>query len=158
LCYLLGDDAANLVGIASPMQVQPAGVDLRVWKIWRFLGPGVLYLDSKKLQDVEEVEAVGGYWDLAPGAYKVTFADPVQVPLWAVGFCYPRSSLLRMGVTLNCAVWDPGYKGRGEALLIVHNPHGVKIEYGARIAQMVFARLEEPVGRGYEGSYQGENL
>jgi len=63
-----------------------------------------------------------------------------------------------MGALLGCAVWDPGYRGRGEALLVVGNPHGIRIEVGARIAQLVFIRLYPQLGEGYSGVYQGERL
>jgi dUTP pyrophosphatase len=104
------------------------------------------------------VRPVNGLYRLQPGAYKVRFLDVVSVPPDAVGICYPRSTLLRMGIAISCAVWDPGYMGRGEALMIVANPHGAVIEQGARVAQMVFIRLESRPSSLYSGSYQGENL
>jgi len=42
--------------------------------------------------------------------------------------------------------------------MTVLNPHGVTIAQGARIAQLVFIRLESPPASLYRGSYQGENL
>ena len=69
----------------------------------------------------------------------------------------PRSSLLRCGVTINMAVWDAGYSGRGQALLTVFNPHGFKLQKNARVAQLVFFQLAAET-EGYNGTYQGENL
>jgi dUTP pyrophosphatase len=63
-----------------------------------------------------------------------------------------------MGVSISCAVWDPGYSGRGESLMTVLNPHGVTIAQGARVAQLVFIRLESKPTKLYQGAYQGENL
>jgi dUTP pyrophosphatase len=74
-----------------------------------------------------------------------------------MALAYPRSSLLRCGVTLHTAVWDPGYSGRAEALLVVHNTHGFRLGRAARIAQLVFTRLGDSVDRPYEGRYHGEN-
>lgn len=63
-----------------------------------------------------------------------------------------------MGVTVHLAVWDPGYVGRGEALMVVLNPHGVEIEQGARVAQLLLIKLVEKPDRVYRGRYYGENL
>jgi deoxycytidine triphosphate deaminase len=54
---------------------------------------------------------------------------------------------------LDTAVWDAGYEGRGEGLLEVY--HGIELEQGARIAQLVLARADHEDT--YTGSYQGEN-
>ncbi len=142
---------------ASQGQVQPAGVDLRLGSVERLGGPGVLGEAERVIPGGYPLEPEGdGYYSLVPGAYRVRFLDVVRIPVWAVGFCYPRSSLLRMGAALHCAVWDPGYEGRGQALLVVHNPQGVRIERGARIAQLVLARLEWEPEAPYGGAYQGE--
>ncbi len=143
---------------AGEEQVQPAGVDLRVGEVEVLRGPGRLGEADRVIPGGEPLEPSGGWWRLAPGAYRVRFLDPVRVPVDAMGLCYPRSSLLRMGAALHCAVWDPGYEGRGQALLTVHNPAGVAIEVGARIAQIVFIRLVEPAHEAYRGRYQGEGL
>jgi deoxycytidine triphosphate deaminase len=71
-----------------------------------------------------------------------------------VGFLYPRSSLLRNSCTIDTAVWDAGYEGRGEGLLEVR--HEIELERDARIAQLVIAAADH-VGT-YDGSYQGERL
>ena len=138
--------------------MQPAGVDLRVAVVERLLEPGLLGRGNKEIPRGEMVEPSDGWWHLSPGGYRIRFKDVVEVPKDAVGICFPRSSLLRMGATLHCAVWDPGYKGRGQAFLVVHNPHGVKVEVGARIAQIMFIRLEEKPGTLYRGGYYGEGL
>ena len=69
----------------------------------------------------------------------------------------PRSSLLRCGVTVNTAVWDTGYSGRSQSLLVVYNPRGIRLEKNARIVQLVFFTLDRET-EGYRGAYQGENL
>lgn len=138
--------------------VQPAGVDLSVESIEAFKESGYLGSSGRVIPPGEPVTPRDGVYHLEPGAYRVRFREPVRVPSWAVGFCYPRSSLLRMGATLACAVWDPGYAGKGAALLLVFNPHGLKLEVGARIAQFVLARLEEIPHKTYTGYYQGEGL
>ncbi len=153
-----GFHAVKWIRPVTDQQIQPAGIDLRVSKIFMFKGRGRLGVESKELADTIELEPHAGRWILEKGAYKIRFSEIVSVPEDAVGFCYPRSSLLRMGASLLCAVWDPGYMGRGESLLIVENPQGIEIEIGARIAQLVFIKLVEKPQKTYDGSYQGENI
>ncbi len=139
-------------------QVQPAGVDLRVAEVEVFDEAGFISIEGKRIPAGRSLPILGGFWDLPPGAYRIRFLETVEIPPDRVGFCYPRSSLLRMGASLHCAVWDPGYKGRGQALLVVYNPHGLSVERGARIAQLVLAALAgEPSGL-YRGDYYGEGL
>lgn len=70
----------------------------------------------------------------------------------------PRSSLLRCGATLDTAVWDPGYNGRSQSLLVVHNPHGIRIKKNARLMQLIFICMREVAHKAYSGIYQGENI
>lgn len=139
-------------------QLQPAGIDLRVSHVFRFRSAGVLSFDDRRLPDVEEVVPENGYWSLDPGVYKIRFAEVVELPGDVLALCFPRSSLLRSGVLVSCTVWDPGYVGRGEALMHVINPHGIKLGVGSRIVQLIFFRLNKAVEKTYEGFYKGENL
>lgn len=159
MCVVPGEEAARL-GLVSPLSgesVQPAGIDLRVAEVYLLRGMGSLSGD-RIIPAGSPVLPVRGAWRLGPGAYRIRFLEAVRVPLWAAGFCFPRSSLLRSGVALHCAVWDPGYEGRGEALLTVYNPYGFSLGVGERVAQIVFHRLCEPAREGYRGAYQGEGL
>ena len=81
----------------------------------------------------------------------------MEIPIDCAAFGYPRSSLLRCGADVRCAVWDPGYHGRSESLLVVHNPHGITIYEKAKVMQLVFAKLEAAAEKGYDGKYKGEN-
>jgi len=65
--------------------------------------------------------------------------------------------LLRCGVTVNTAVWDAGYSGRSQSLMVVYNPQGFRIQRNARIVQLVFLRLTHET-EGYRGVYQRENI
>lgn len=145
------------LGGAGEEQVQPGGVDLRVAEVHVFRGAGFLGIVDRRVAPSESLEPRGGVWELAPGVYKVVFMDAVYVPEGAAGVCFPRSSLLRSGVLMGCAVWDPGYRGRGEALLAVLNPRGFVLERGARVAQLVYVSLRG-FGGAYRGVYQGERL
>ncbi len=137
-------------------QIQPAGVDLRVESIELFIEKGILGVRDRYVP--RTVPISGDKWFLQPGFYKIVFKDPVYIPETTVGLCFPRSSLLRMGAMVQCAVWDPGYRGKGEALLVVGNPRGILLERGARIAQLVLIRVGYGYSERYKGVYQGERL
>ena len=70
----------------------------------------------------------------------------------------PRSSLLRSGVAIHNAVWDAGYQGRSQALMVVYNPHGFTIARDARILQLVFFTLEAATATPYRGLFHQERL
>jgi dUTP pyrophosphatase len=145
---------------ASAVHVQPNGIDLSLAAIWQVDGPGALGIsnDDRVLPARHSLEfEADGWLSLGPGTYGVRYAEAVALPGDCGGLCFPRSSLLRMGVSVPTAVWDAGYQGRGEGLLIVGNPHGIRLQRGARIAQLVIFRLEQPASRVYAGRYQHEN-
>ena len=74
-----------------------------------------------------------GYLDLIPGAHLITFNEIVNLPLHVMALGRPRSSLLRAGVAIHTAVWDAGYRGRSQALLVVYNHHGYRLGKDAQI-------------------------
>jgi dUTP pyrophosphatase len=141
--------------------LQPNGVDLSLDAVWRFVdGPGSLgrAADDRVLPSREElVFAPDGWLALGAGAYGIRYAERVEIPVDCGGLCFPRSSLLRMGCYVPTAVWDAGYRGRGEGLLVVSSPHGVRLQHGARIVQLVLFRLTERPATGYGGRYQDEH-
>lgn len=142
-------------------QLQPNGIDLTVRDVARLLSAGSADFSNAN-RVLARREAVpwdaGGQARLGPGAYIVTLNEVVNLPLDLAALGRTRSSLLRSGAALHTAVWDAGYAGRSESLLVVHNPHGFVLERNARILQLVFFRLERPAGEGYRGKYKGENL
>lgn len=140
-------------------QYQPAGIDITLKEVCRFKSAGKIDFDNKerKISDVESIDYENDELHLSSGAYKVIFNEYVRIPFDVAGLCLPRSSLLRCGVTLECAVWDPGYEGRSEALLIVRNEHGVTLKRNAKIGQMVFIKLLDKATELYSGRYKGEN-
>lgn len=139
-------------------QIQPAGLELTVRAVSEFLGNGVIgfHNDVRWLPSTQEID-----WDednamfLDLGSYLVDLNEIVSIPADKVGIALPRSSLLRMGVTLGTALWDPGYSGHGQVLLIVHNPEGFVIYKDARILQLVLLTMTEESKQLYNGIYQG---
>ena len=148
-------------GFVLNEQFQPAGVDLTAQSLWAYDGEGVIDADNKKrkIPAAKKLEwGADGSVRLWPGAYKIIFNETVSIPKDCAAFARSRSSLLRMGASVQTALWDPGYTGRSEALLYVFNPAGIVVHANARLVQLVFARLERAAGAGYCGQYQGENL
>jgi len=96
-----------------------------------------------------------GTLKLEKGSYLLVFNEYLKLPLDIAAIAKPRSSLLRNGATVETAVWDPGYEGRGRALLIVYNEHGLILERNARVVQLVFVKVASP-GLEYAGMYKGE--
>jgi len=141
-------------------QLQPNGIDLTVRQIALLQSPGrIVVEDSQRLvSDLAPLVFDGqGFIDLIPGAYIITYNEVVHLPQDIMALGRPRSSLLRCGVTLSTAVWDAGYSGRSQSLLVVYNSQGFRLQQNARVAQLIFMRLSQKT-KGYQGAYQGENI
>lgn len=142
-------------------QLQPNGFDLTLSQVSELLTPGRMGQDSEQ-REVSETRNLefdqDGWLHLAPGSYLITLNEIVALPLDIMALGRPRSSLLRSGVSIHTAVWDAGYQGRSQALLVVYHPAGYRVQKGARLMQLVFMRLGIPVEQGYQGRYQGENI
>ena len=143
------------------VQVQMCGVDLTLRSVERFLTPGAVDYDNKEreVSKTEEIAFDGAGWvSLEAGCYLVTFNEAVSIPKTITALARPRSSLLRSGATVETALWDPGYRGRSQSLLVVYNPGGLRLKRNARLIQLAFYRLSSMAEKGYEGAYQNENL
>jgi len=95
--------------------------------------------------------------ELVPGTYIITYNEIVHLPKNIMALGSPRSSLLRCGVNVGTAVWDAGYSGRSQSLMVVYNPRGFCLQMNARLIQLVFFELTGET-EGYRGTYQGENI
>jgi len=144
-------------------QLQPNGFDLRVREVSSFQiehdCPGSLTVKDieRRLPNTRSLPTNGdGFWHLLPGPYLLSFHETVNLPLDLMAFGRPRSSLLRSGVAIHTAVWDAGYSGRSQALVMVYHPNGFLLQKDARVMQLVFFHLNLPVEQGYKGRYQGE--
>lgn len=146
--------------LAAQEQVQPNGIDLTLREIASLATAGQVGVANadRRLSGLSPLPFDGqGGLDLAPGAYLITFNEVVHLPRDVMALGRPRSSLLRCGVNIHTAVWDAGYEGRSQALLVVSNQHGFRLAKDARLMQLVFIRLSEETPEGYSGIFQGEN-
>jgi len=141
-------------------QLQPNGIDLTLREIALPQTSGRIAMEDSQrvVSDLAPLVFDGlGFIDLVPGAYIITYNEIVHLPQNIMALARPRSSLLRCGVTVGTAVWDAGYSGRSQSLMVVYNPQGFRLQKNARIAQLIFLRLSQKT-EGYQGAYQGENI
>ena len=142
-------------------QLQANGFDLTLREVGCLLSAGSIGAGdgTRELPATETLEFGPDDWlQLVPGPYRVTFNEVVNLPLDLMALGRSRSTLLRSGVSIHTAVWDAGYRGRSQALLVVHHPSGYRLQRGARLMQLIFFRLSRPASQGYQGHFQGENL
>ena len=147
--------------LSLEQQLQPNGFDLTLNSVSRLSSPGSMGAapDDRELSSTEPLDfAPDGWLELAPGPYLIDFNETVNLPLDVMALGRTRSSLLRSGVAIHTAVWDAGYRGRSQALIVVYQPDGYRLQKDARLLQLVFYRLAQPVSEGYQGRFQGENI
>ena len=142
-------------------QLQPNGFDMTVQEVAKLSNPGAVGVADadRVLSDTETMEfGSDGWLQLEPGPYLITFNEVVNLPLDVMALGRPRSSLLRSGVSIHTAVWDAGYHGRSQALLVVYHPGGYRVQRDARLMQLVFFQMETAASKGYQGRFQSENI
>jgi deoxycytidine triphosphate deaminase len=92
---------------------------------------------------------------IEPGKYyMVRTIEGLRTPLDLMPMVYPRGTLFRVGLQLLASKTDPGYEGPLAFGLKNLSDFPVQLQLGARIANIVFYRIE---GRGtaYRGQHQG---
>jgi len=145
--------------ISLDEQLQPNGVDLTLRSVAMLQSAGRITFDNslRIVSDLAPLVFDGlDFMYLMPGAYVITYNEIVHLPRDVMALGHPRSSLLRCGVNIGTAVWDAGYSGRSQSLMMVYNPQGFTAQRNARMLQLVFFRLTHET-EGYSGTYQGEN-
>jgi len=144
------------------IQLTPNGFDLTCAQVFEFASCGALdFSNSERVisQDKEvnprkpKPKDKFGWWNLKKGSYKIRSNETFNLPNNLIAIASPRSSLLRSGVFTQTAVWDAGFKGRSEFILVVENEKGVRIKQNARLVQVIFFKINKAT-QGYEGIYQ----
>ncbi|MFH1612645.1 MAG: deoxyuridine 5'-triphosphate nucleotidohydrolase [bacterium] len=169
-CILSSQDFSKYLQTEFPLvteaifldeQIQPNGIELTLKQVMSFETAGFLEFSSKErvLSETKKLEFDQNDWlYLKKGCYKIIFNEILNIPNNLFALARPRSSLLRMGVSIETALWDSGYSGRSESLLIVHNFCGLNLKKNARLIQLVFFQLENAVKKCYKGIYKNENI
>lgn len=138
-------------------QVQPAGVDFSLKQVAKLESSGVVDFDNSKriLPEYQPVEFdTNDMVRLEQGVYMVEFNETVSLPNNIIGIMRTRSSVFRSGATLTAGVIDPGYSGAIGALLQIWNKKGTTLSKNARLVQWIFAEVNEPSKKVYEGIYK----
>lgn len=143
-------------------QLTPNGFDLTVAEIFEFDTQGALDFSNKerKIPDGKQIlpekrspNDKFGWWNLKSGTYKIRTNEVVNLSKELIALAFSRTSLLRMGGFTQHGVWDAGFKGKGEFVLVVGNPQGIRIKQNTRVAQLIFMKINE-TNCGYEGIYK----
>ena len=169
MAALSGNDIRRLINGTPPLvegyvnldeQVQGNGFELTLREVTVMQTAGRIMVDNNQ-RVVSELSPLvfdgTDCVDLVPGIYMVTYNEIVHIPKNIMALGRPRSSMLRCGVTIGTAVWDAGYEGRSQSMLVVYNSLGFRVQRNARIMQLVFFELTGET-EAYNGVYQGENV
>lgn len=142
-------------------QLTPNGLDLTVAAVISLEGAGALDFSNKERRLPPEKMIIAkkakkkdrfGWWALEKGAYKIRTNETINLSADLVALAFSRTSLLRMGAFTQHGVWDAGFHGEGEFILVVENPNGIRLKENARIAQLVFIKINK-TKEGYRGIY-----
>ena len=143
------------------VQLTPNGFDLTALSISEYMEAGKIDFSNneRRIPKTKELAPVKshandkfGWWNLRKGAYKVRTNETVNLPNDLMAISFPRSSLLRMGAFVQNAVWDAGFSGKGEFILVVQNPKGLKLKQNARLVQLIFDKIQK-ADYGYNGIF-----
>ena len=132
-------------------QLTPNGFDMTVGEIYQFNSSGsVDFSNSERVMpDCEKLVAHKvegdkyGWWSLDQGVYKVKTNETINMPTNLTALAFTRTTLLRMGVFTQHGVWDAGFRGKSEFVLVVQNKYGVRIKENGRVAQLAFTPVDE---------------
>lgn len=150
-------------GIVDDKQIQQVSIDLRVDSISMIEDGNFIGVNGNKLvSSTDKYDSLltsepskGQRYQLLPGFYRVDFEESIIVPSNKAFQVIHRSSLLRSGTLITSAIYDPGFKGKLGAFMIVNHP--ITIEKGARIACLYgFDCRELETALLYNGQYQNQ--
>ena len=90
----------------------------------------------------------------------VRLNEEFHLPSDVFAILFPRSTMFRWGLIVECGVVEPGYEGR--PVVAIHatslnaGEEGIILNKGQRIVQAIFFKANS--ASIYNGSYQGEGL
>ena len=156
---LSGEEISNLVRRVeqadSGEQRQPAGFDVTLGKVYAY-SKSIYTLSIEKTENSEltEVSPKEGYFDLGAGVYLIELNEITTIPNDSIAILLPRSTLLRNGLDVRSALFDPGYSGQPKVMLVCHRP--ARVQKFSRVGQLVLFRSDGEFAKQYSGQYQGE--
>ena len=154
-----GEEISHLVTqvekAGSGEQSQPAGYDVTISRVYSYSkAPHVIGISKTPNSNLDEVIPQEDYFDLGVGAYLIDLNEVTTIPKDAIGILLPRSTLLRNGLDVRSALFDPGYSGQPKVMLVCHRP--ARIQRFSRVGQLILFRSDSEFAKQYSGQYQGE--
>jgi dUTP pyrophosphatase len=168
----------NLVeGLSERELKNPEGIELelRVGRVEEIDGPGFLGVDNrtspktKLIADIEQDKNKRIL--LEPGKYfLVRTIEKINCPSEPINYeeglpprllmpnIYPRTSLQRSGISLDCSITNPGYSGPLVFGLKNNGPYYFEFELGTRMFKLVFEPVIGEIKRTYGGQHQGGRM
>ncbi len=154
----------NLIEGLSPRELENpegTGFDLRAGSVF-FMKHGESFLGESEryTADVEEIARYEpgrkNVLELRPGQFTlVRTIEKINLPDDIVAIFRPRSTLFRSGASLHTATASPGYSGQLTFGMHNHSQNILKLELGARIAHVLFFRVDGGIHSPYRGQWQG---
>jgi len=136
------------------------GVDLRIGEIYEMVDDkGFLHIKTRKTPNFKLIakyeKGKSRKVKLKPGkTYSATTVEKINTPEDLFGWFIPRSTLYKCGIIVQGIRTDPGYKGKFSFVLTNSSKKPFEIEIGARIANIVFHKIEGKTSL-YKGQWQG---
>jgi len=142
------------------LNFEGCGVDLRIGEIYEMdQDEGFLHIDTRKTPDFKLLAKYEKNKPikikLKPGrVYSAKTIEKINTPKDLVGWFIPRSTLYKCGIVVQGIRTDPGYQGHFSFVLTNTSNKDFEIEMGARIANMVFHKVDGKTNL-YIGQWQG---
>lgn len=146
------------------INIEGCGVDLRMGEIYEMAeGKGFLYRETRKtpnyklIAQFKEGKSAGRRKKIKLEPDKFYIAKTIEIintPKNIFGIFIPRGTFYANGILALGFRVDPGYKGNFRFHLFNLAGNDFEIEMGARIANMIFLRVEGKTNL-YKGQWQG---
>jgi dCTP deaminase len=137
--------------------IQPASLDIRLGR--SFAIPNVKKWEVIRFDESMSYKYINQEsFILAPGDFVLgTTMERIKIANDLTAFVEGRSSIGRLGICVQNAGWvDPGFEGEITLELYNMSNHPIELISGARVAQLVFAQMDQEAENPYTGKYQGQ--
>ena len=156
ICEMLKEGTLSIEPLQEE-QIQPASVDIRLGDTFGIVedsAGGIITMNNGIKYKMIEADK----YLLLPGQFVLaTTMEYISLPDDLTAFVEGRSSLGRMGLFIQNAGWvDPGFKGEITLELFNANRCAIELQAGRRVGQLVFAKMDCPANKPYNGKYQGQ--
>lgn len=156
---LVEEGKIKIEGGNSVLNVESASVDLTLGGSFAMIKPknGIISLD----EEVEYTEVKYASKDdaiLPPHSFALaTTQQKITLPDNVGAFVTGRSSIGRLGLFIENAGWiDPSFSGELTLELYNATSFPIRLSQGRRVAQIIFAQLDNNCEKPYNGKYQNQ--